>query len=145
MRLERVCGRDAEAATERLAHAVGVEVAAHQDEPPHPLWCAEREQHADVRAIAVADDVGRLDAERVHHREHVARHRFVRDRARLVGGAAMTSALRGDDTAHLREVLRQERQHVHGLESAVEQQQRLALAVLLYVGTGAAHSQVAPG
>ena len=79
------------------------------------------------------DDVGALDPEVLHHRSGVVGHPLVGDRTVGVGGPAVTLQLQRDHLPLLGERSEERRHPVDVHVGAVEQDERLALAVDLEI------------
>ncbi len=72
-----------------------VQVGADRDQRPQPGGVLEGEKQPGDRAVAEADDVGAVDADRVEVGDGVVDHPLEGDRTRAVGGAAVTRTLHG--------------------------------------------------
>ena len=64
-----------------------------RSEPAHPLRVPRGDQHPDVRAVAVPDEVDRPQPQHIEERERVLGHRLVTGRAIDIRGAAVAAAL----------------------------------------------------
>ena len=89
--------------------------------------------HTDPGAHAEPDDVRALDPEMLHERRRVVGHPFVGDRPIGVAGPPVSLQLERNDPTVLSQRLQERRHPVDGHVSAVQQNERLPLAVDLVV------------
>ena len=89
----------------------------------------DRHAEGDAAAQRIAHDVDLVVAERLDDISHVVAHRLQGERPVAERGAAMTLQVDGDDGAVLGKLGQDRREHVRGAKTAMQQKQRLALAV----------------
>ena len=141
---EAVGGRGAVPGPIGRLEPVGCEVGPERHQMPDAPGVVDGEVEPDIPAITPAHDVDPADAETVEQRHHILGHVMVGERSRPVCAASLRATIRDDDPVRARELgaLLLELHAIAG--SAMQQQQRWAVALGLDIEPDAANRERPP-